>query len=175
VLEDVRFGVRMLARNPGLTAVAAVTLALGIGGSTAIFSVVNAVLFRPLPVEDPQRLVCVWANSPSRNLEFAFTAYSTYSEWKAGSPSFESMSAYAPGSAVLLAGDEPEQVDVLQVSAGYFPMLGIRLAAGRNFLTEEDQPGAPRVGILSYGVWERRFGRAPNVLGRRVNLDGKGV
>ncbi len=86
----------MLARNPGATALATIALALGIGGSTVIFSVVNAVLLRPLPFSDPDRLVWIWANSPSRNLAFAFTAYSTYAEWKAGCSSFESMSAYAP-------------------------------------------------------------------------------
>jgi putative ABC transport system permease protein len=175
MFEDVRFGVRMLARNPGVTGMATITLALGIGGCTAIFSVVNTVLFKPLPVADPGRLVCIWANSPSRNLAYAFAAYSTYAEWKSGSPSFESLSAYAPASATLLVGNEPEQVDVLRVNASFFPMLGIRPVAGRSFLAEEDQPGAPRVAMLAYGIWERRFGRDPNIVGRRLSLDREGV
>ena len=165
----------MLVRNPGVTALATIALALGIGGSTLIFSVVNAVLLRPLPFFDPDRLVWIWANSPSRNLAFAFTAYSTYAEWKAGCYSFESMSAYAPASATLLAGNDPERVDVLQVNATFFPILGIHPVAGRDFLAEEDQPGAPKVAILSYGLWERRFGRDPNIIGRSINLDGESV
>ena len=130
MLEDVRFAARMLARSPALSALATITLALGIGGSTAIFSVVHTVLFRPLPVADPERLVCIWANSPSRNLTYAFPAYSTYAEWKAGSASFESMSAYEVTSSILQVGNSPEQVDVLRVNASYFPMLGIRPVAG---------------------------------------------
>src|SRR5215510_16435631 len=109
MLEDIRFGLRMLARNPGVTALATVALALGIGGNTAVFSLVNAVLLRPLPVSDPDRLVWIWANSPSQNLAYAFAAYSTYAEWKANCPSFESMSAYAPGSTTLLVGNDPER------------------------------------------------------------------
>jgi putative ABC transport system permease protein len=175
VLQDIRFGLRMLGRNPGVTTLATIALALGIGGSTAIFSVVNAVLLRPLPVSDPDRLVWIWANSPSHNLAYAFTAYSTYSEWKAGCASFESMSAYTPASATLLVHNDPERVDVVRVNASFFPMLGIHPWAGRNFLAEEDQPGAPRVAILSYSLWERRFGRDPNLIGRSINLDGESV
>jgi putative ABC transport system permease protein len=175
MLQDIRFGLRMLARNPGVTALATVALALGIGGSTVIFSVVNAVLLRPLPVSDPSRLVWIWANSPTRNLAYAFTAYSTYAEWKAGCSSFESMSAYTPASATLLVGNDPERVRVFHVNASFFPMLGIHPVAGRNFLEEEDQPGARRVAILSYGLWERRFGRDPNITARNINLDGESV
>lgn len=165
----------MLACNPGVTVLATIALALGIGGSTVVFSVVNTVLLRPLPVSDPDRLVWIWANNPSRNLAYAFTAYSSYAEWKAGSPSLESMSAYAPVSATLLLGNAPERVDVLKVNATYFPMLGIQPVVGRNFLAEEDQPGARRVAILSYDLWERRFGRDPDVIGRTINLEGESV
>jgi predicted permease len=175
MLRDIRFGLRMLARNPSVTALSIIALALGIGGSTLIFSVVYAVLLKPLPVADPDRLVWIWASIPSRNLPFSFTAYSTYAEWKAGSPSFESMSAYAPASATLLAANDPERVDVLRVNAAFFPMLGISLVVGRNFLAEEDQPGAPRVAILSYALWERRFGRDTSVIGRNINVDGESV
>src|ERR1700751_373080 len=102
MLQDIRFGLRLLARAPGVTALSTIALALGIGGSTIIFSVVNAVLLRPLPVSDPDRLVWIWANSPSRDLSYAFTAYSTYAQWKAGCSSLESISAYTPASATLL-------------------------------------------------------------------------
>ncbi|MEX2264957.1 MAG: ABC transporter permease [Bryobacteraceae bacterium] len=175
MLQDIRFGLRILARNPSVTALSTIALALGIGGSTLIFSVVYAVLLKPLPVADPDRLVWIWTSIPSRNLPFSFTAYSTYAEWKAGSPSFESMSAYAPASATLLVGNEPERLDVLRVNAAFFTMLGISPVVGRNFLAEEDQPGAPRVAILSYALWERRFGRDTSVIGRSINLDGESV
>ena len=175
MLQDIRFALRMLARNPGMTALATMALALGIGGSTLTFSVVNAVLLRPLPVSDPDRLVWIWANSPSRNLAFAFTAYSTYTEWKAGTTSFESMSAYAPGSATLIVSNSPERVDVLRVNASFFPMLGVHPFAGRDFLADEDQPGAPKVAMLSYGVWESRFGGDRSIVGHSVNLDGEMV
>jgi putative ABC transport system permease protein len=175
VLQDFRFALRMLARNAGMTALATMALALGIGGSTLIFSVVNAVLLRPLPVSDPDRLVWIWANSPSRNLAYAFTAYSTYAEWKAGSTSFESMSAYSPGSATLIVNNDPERVDVLQVNASFFPMLGVHPFAGRDFLADDDQPGAPKVAMLSYGLWEGRFGGDRGVIGHTINLDGEMV
>ena len=175
MLQDIRFGFRMLARNPGVTALAAIALALGIGGNTAVFSVVHTVLLKPLPVSDPDRLVWVWANSPSRHLLNAFCAYSTFADWKAGSASFESMSAYQPGSASLLAGSEPERVDVLRVNSTYFPMLGVSPIAGRNFLSAEDQPGAPKVAILDYDLWQRRFAGDRSVIGRAVNLDNESV
>jgi putative ABC transport system permease protein len=175
MLQDIRLGLRMLARNPGVTALATIALALGIGGNTAVFSVVNAVLLKPLPVANPDRLVWIWANSPSRNLNFAFAAYSTYDAWKSGSQGFESMSAYSPGSATLLIGHDPERVDILRVNASFFPMLGVSPVVGRNFLPAEDQAGAPKVAILEYGLWERRLGSDRNIIGRAINLDGESV
>lgn len=175
MLQDIRFGLRLLTRNPSVTALSTIALALGIGGSTLIFSVVYAVLLKPLPVADPERLVWIWSSIPSRNLPFSFTAYSTFAEWNAGSPSFASMSAYAPASATLLVGNEPERLDVLRVNASFFPMLGVAPVAGRNFLAEEDRPGAPRVAILSHGLWERRFGSDRTVVGRSIHLDGESV
>jgi hypothetical protein len=130
MIQDIRFAIRMHARNPGVTGLATIALALGIGGSTLIFSIVNAVLLRPLPVSDPGRLVWIWADSPSRNLAYAFTAYSTFAAWREGSASFESMSAYAPASAALISSNDAERVDLLQVNAGFFPCWAyIRLPA----------------------------------------------
>ncbi len=173
MLQDIRLGLRMLVRNPGVTALAVFALALGIGGNTAVFSVVNAVLLRPLPVADPDRLVWIWANSPRRNLSFAFAAYSTYAEWKSGSQSFQTMSAYAPASATLLVGNEPERVDVMRVNADFFPMLGVTPILGRNFLPAEDQPGAPKIALLAHGLWQRRLGGDRSIIGRTVSLDGE--
>jgi putative ABC transport system permease protein len=175
MLQDIRFGLRMLLRNPGATALATIALALGIGGNTAVFSVVNAVLLRPLPVASPERLVWIWANSPSRNLPFAFTSYYNYAEWKAGMPSLESASAYTPAWASLLIGNDPERVDIIRVNASFFHMLGITPFAGRDFLAADDQPGAPKVAILEYGLWERRFGSDRGVVGRAIKLDGENV
>jgi putative ABC transport system permease protein len=175
MLQDIRFGLRMLVRNPGVTMLAVIALALGIGGNTAVFSVVQAVLLRPLPVSRPDRLVWIWANSPSRNLSFAFTAYSTFATWKAGCPSFEEMSAYSPSAANLLIDNEPERVDVLHVNASYFPMLGVYPVVGRGFTAGEDQPGAPKVAILGYGLWMRRLASDRNAIGRTINLDGESI
>jgi putative ABC transport system permease protein len=175
MLHEVRFGFRMLARNPGVTALAVIALALGIGGNTAVFSVVNAVLLRPLPITHPERLVWVWANSPSRNLAFAFAAYSTYAEWKAGSQSFQSMCAYQPASASLLVGNDAERVDIMRVNDNFLRMLGVTPFAGRDFLPEDDRPGAPKVAILEHGLWQRRFGGNRDIVGRPIQLDGEHV
>jgi putative ABC transport system permease protein len=175
MLQDIRFGLRMLRRNPGVTALATLALAIGIGGSTTIFSVVDAVLLKPLSFSDPNRLVYIWGNSPSRNLAYAFVAYNTFAEWKAGCPSFESMSAYSPASATLVIGATAERMDVMRVNAGFFRMLGIHPVAGRDFQTEEDQPSAPRVAVLTHGLWTRLFGGDQNVVGRSINLDGESV
>jgi putative ABC transport system permease protein len=175
MIHDVRFALRMLARNPGVTVMATLALAIGIGGATLIFGVVNAVLLRPLSVADAERLVWIWANSPSRNLVNAFAAYSTYAEWRSGSPSFESMSAYFPGSATLVDGNDAEREDVLRVNASFFPMLGVHPLAGRNFLAEEDQPGSPAVAMLSYALWERRFASERTIVGSSIDLDGEMV
>jgi putative ABC transport system permease protein len=175
MLHDIRFGFRMLARNPGVTALAVIALALGIGGNTAVFSVVNAVLLRPLPITHPERLVWVWANSSSRNLAFAFTAYSTYAEWKAGSQSFQSMCAYQPASASLLVGNDAERVDIMRVNNNFLRMLGVTPFAGRDFLPEDDRPGAPKVAILEHGLWQRRFGGNRDIVGRPIQVDGENV
>jgi putative ABC transport system permease protein len=175
MIQDIRFGLRMLVRNPGATALATAALALGIGGNTAVFSVVNAVLLRPLPISAPDRLVWIWANSPSRNLPFAFTSYSNYAEWKAGTPSLESTSAYSPVSAALMIGNDPERVDVMRVNASFLHMLGVSPAAGRDFLPEDDQPGAPKVAMLEYGLLERRFAGDRTLVGRTIKLNGESV
>ena len=175
MLQDLRFGFRMLIRNPGATALAVIALALGIGGNTAVFSVVNAVLLRPLPVAEPDRLVWIWANSPRRNLPFAFTSYWAFSEWRAGMPSLESMSAYSPSFASLLVGNDPERINVLHVNSVFFYMLGVAPIAGRDFRAEDDQPGAPKVAILEHAMWERRFASDRAIIGRTIRLDEETV
>jgi putative ABC transport system permease protein len=173
MLEDVSYGLRTMVRNPGFTATAVLTLALGIGANTAMFSIVNAVLLRPLPYRDPNRLVTIRAQIPHLNVYGAFVEYNTFGDWwRARSRSFEALSAFSPGSAILTLGDEPERVATCRVNAGFLAMTGTRLAQGRDFLPREDQPGAPRVAIVSDGLWQRRFAGERALLGSPIVLDG---
>jgi len=172
MLKDVFYALRIMRRNPGVTAVAVLTLALGIGANTAMFSVVNAVLLRPLPYRNPEQLVTIPAQIPSMNIFGAFVEYNTYAEWwRAQSLSFQSMSAYTPWSANLTSGNEPERVFAHKVNAGFLAMIGLRPALGRDFLAEDDQPGAARVAMISHGLWKRRFGGDPALIGRPIVLD----
>ena len=169
---DVRYGCRLLVKNRAVTVVAVLALALGIGANTAIFSVVNAVLLRPLPFHAPERLVTIRLDMAQRNIRNAFGSYPDVADWGSQSRSFESFSAFSPASVNLVAGDEPERASVLKVNAVLFPMLGVNMALGRAFLPEEDRPGASRVAVLSHGLWQRRFGSDRGIVGRAVVLDG---
>ena len=174
MFQDVSYGLRTMAKNPGVTAVAVITLALGIGANTAMFSVMDAVLLRPLAYRDPDRLVTIRAQIPSRNIIGAFFEYNTYGEWRARNHSFESMAAFTPGSVNLTTGGEPERLLMFRVSAGFLRVAGMRPVAGRDFLPEEDQPGGPKVAILAYRLWKRRFGGDRAVVGRQISLDRAG-
>ncbi len=174
MFEDLSYGLRALVRNPGVAATAVLTLALGIGANTAMFSILNAVLLRPLPYRDPDRLVTIRAQIPHLNVYGAFVEYNTFGEWwRARSRSFEVLSAFSPGSANLTLGGDPERVAICRVSAGFLAMTGTPLALGREFLPEEDQPGAPRVAIVDDGLWQRRFGGDRTLIGGQIVLDGK--
>ena len=166
---DLRHGFRTLARRPGFTAVASLTLALGIGANTAIFSVVNAVLLRPLPFPDPDRLVAVWETFPEGGP--SRVAPANYFDWSAEKRAFEAMAAFGAAGFSLTGQGEPEQLLGAHVSASYFSVLGIRPLLGRFFTAEEDQPGAGVV-VLSQGLWRRRFGASREVIGQKVTLDG---
>jgi putative ABC transport system permease protein len=172
LLQDLRYGLRMLARNPGFTAVAVVTLALGIGANTAIFSVVEAVLLRPLPFNKPDRLVTIRVDLPERNIQNALAPYPDVADWRRQSRSFESMAAYSPRSANLTTREEAERASLWKVNASFFPMLGVEMALGRVFLPEEDQAGAGRVVILGHSLWQRRFGADTGLLGKPMIIDG---
>jgi predicted permease len=172
MLKDFAFAVRNMARLPGLSAVAVVTLALGIGANTAMFSIVNAVILRPLPYREPDRLVTIVARIPSLRIEGAQVEYNTFAEWwRARSNSFESMWASTSAAVNLTSGNGPERLQLNRVNAGFLSMIGTGAALGRDFLPEEDRPGAPRVAILSDGLWKRRFASDPGVLGRSIVLD----
>ncbi|HJQ31314.1 MAG TPA: ABC transporter permease [Pyrinomonadaceae bacterium] len=165
--QDVRFGVRTMRKNRGFTAVAVLTLALGIGANTAIFSVVNAVLLRPLPYRDPARLVTVLHDG------WAPVAPANFLDWREQSHSFESMAAAQSWSLTMTGRDQPEQLNVLQTSAEMFHVLGVEAALGRTYVAGEDQPGREHVVVISHGFWQRRFGGDRGVVGRQVALDGE--
>jgi hypothetical protein len=170
--KDASYALRNMAGNPGIFAVAIITLALGIGANTAMFSVIRAVLLRPLAFREPGRLVTIYAGIPHLNIAGAFIEYNTFVDWwRPRSSSFESIAAYTPASAILAAGDQPQRVHTLRMSASYLSVLGTKPAPGRDFLPEEDRPGARRVAILSDGLWKRRFGAQRDVLGRSIVLD----
>jgi putative ABC transport system permease protein len=174
LIQDFRFAVRMLLKNPGFTAVAVLTLALGIGANTAIFSVVSSVLLRPLPFRDPDRLVTVWERHVKKGYEMNHAGAATFLDWKVQNNVFESMAAFGIDEGLSLTGDyEPERITAVPVSANLFEVLGVNPTFGRAFRVEEETPGHPQVVILSYGLWQRRFGADPNLLGKTVLLDGR--
>src|SRR5689334_14517791 len=171
LLQDLRYGVRMLLKHPGVSIVAVITLALGIGANTAIFSVVNAVLLRPLTFKDPDRVVSLWENVPVQGRWRASPA--NFHDWKKQNTLFEDMSAYG-GSTMSLTGDgaEPEQLVGTRVSSGYFAVIGVEPMLGRSFSSEEYEVGKDQVVILGNAFWKRRYAADPNVINRTITLDG---
>jgi putative ABC transport system permease protein len=170
LLQDVRYGLRVLAKNSGFTAVAIVTLALGIGANTAIFSVVNGVLLNPLPYSEPDRLMALY----SHNAQFATSSisYPNFLDWVRNNHSFSTLAAFREDDFNLTGLGEPERVPVEMVSASFFPTLGVKPVIGRSFTREEDHVGAAPVALISGGLWKRKFGSSPDVLGKTLNLNG---
>ena len=170
--RDLRFALRRLARTPGFAAAAVLCLALGIGANTAIFSVINAVLLRPLPHAEPERLVGVWEASRIRESERNTVSPANYLDWQAGTRAFSGLAAVYDGSANLTGSGQPEEVTVQGATANLFEVLGIPAAIGRTFEPGDDVPGAPDVALLSHGLWQRRFAGDPAIVGSTINLDG---
>jgi putative ABC transport system permease protein len=180
LMQDIRYGVRMLRRNPGFAVVACLTLALGIGATTAIFSIVNAVLWRDLPYRDAGRLVQLWETNPDRSWTEAECAPANVSDWRRENQSFEEMAAYFGAAReawvtnfALTGAGEPERLKGVSVTANFFSVLGVQPALGRSFAAEEEWQGRDDVVMLSAGVWQRRFGSDPSIVGRTVSLDGR--
>jgi predicted permease len=170
LLQDLRYGIRMLAKRPGFAFIAVLTLALGIGANTAIFSVVNGVLLKPLPYPQPERLVqCYWQWPRGTNETVTATQYNF---WKEQSRSFEEAAGFDATSFNLAGGAEPLRVRGMRVSEGFFHVLKVYPALGRGFSPEEDQPNAPRVAVISDGLWRRYLGADPKVIGSQVELNG---
>jgi putative ABC transport system permease protein len=174
LINDVRFGVRMLLKSPASSLVALVALSFGIGANSAMFSVVNGVLLRPLPYQDPDRLVVVWETKLSRGIGQELVSAAEYRTWAGENRVFDRMAALRAEPRVLTGGELPERVETILISPGAFEMLGVRPALGRTFSPEENQPGRALVAVLSYGLWQRRFAGDKAVLGKAVTLDGIG-
>ena len=171
--QDLRYAGRMQLKNPGFTVVAVIALALGIGANTAIFSVVNSVLLRPLPYKDPERLVMVWEDASKFGYPHDTPAAANYVDWRDQNTVFEGMAAIADNSFNLTGAGDPERLEGRYVSATLFALLGVDPQIGRTFTAAEDQPGSNRVVVLSYALWQRRFGGDNSIVGKPLNLNGE--
>src|SRR5712692_338918 len=170
--QDVRFALRMLAKSPGFTAVAVLTLALGIGANTVIFSAVYAVMLKPLPFKDSGRLVFIRKKNPPRGWTRNPISPAEILAWRNESGAFEDMAAFTQSSCVLTGAGEAEEDPCEVASSNLFPLLGATPVRGRTFSADEDKAEGPRVAILSYGLWQRRFGADQRVIGRAIDLNG---
>ncbi|HUO29792.1 MAG TPA: ABC transporter permease, partial [Bryobacteraceae bacterium] len=167
-----RYAIRTLRRSPGFTIIALLTLALGIGANTAIFSFVNGVLLKPLPYRDPHSIVRVLERPPGGGHNGISTL--NYLDWKNQNTVFEHMAAINYGGSVTLTGSgRPELIPGVSVGASYFDIFGVQPVLGRTFAPDEDQLGKSQVVVLSHRLWENRFGADPTIIGRTLNLNGK--
>lgn len=174
ILAELRFARRSLAKTPAITAVVVLTLALGIGANSAIFSVVDAVLLTPLPYPEPERIVRLIDTNPEAGLPRFSTSPPDYRDWRRQSGSFEHMTALTVSSLSLTGtGGDPEQLQATEVAGAFFGVFGVSPVLGRDFTAEDDRPGAPRVVVLSHELWQRRFGGEPGILDRVLTLDGE--
>ena len=173
LIKDIRFALRGLLKRPAFTVIAVLTLALGIGANTAIFSVVNAVLLRPLPLKDPDRLMVFWHSAPAKGLRHLDLNDALFAYYRDRTHTFESVAAYETGEFALTGNGDPEVVPGAIITFNYFNVLGREPLYGRSFTAKEDTPGNNHVAILSYPLWQRRFGGDPNIVGQSINLDSK--
>ncbi|HEX6045964.1 MAG TPA: ABC transporter permease [Pyrinomonadaceae bacterium] len=173
LIQDLRYAARMQRKNPGFTIVAIIALALGIGANTAIFSVVNTVLLRALPYKDPDRLVMVWEDATKQGYPRDTPAAANFVDWRSQNTVFEGMAAIIDESFNLTGAGDPERLEGRRVSANLFSLLGVEPQIGRTFTNEEDQPGSNKVAVLSYGLWQRRFGGDNSIVGKSLSLNGE--
>lgn len=172
IVKDLSFALRGLLKHPAFTAIAVVTLALGIGGSTSIFTVVDAALLRGLPYKSPDRLYHIWENTPKKEFpkrEFSYPDYQDYQQNNV----FEGLAAYTGGGVILSGFGDPESLNAPRASANFFSVLGVDPVLGRTFEAGEDKQGGPKVTILTYGLWQRRFGGDQGIVGRALTLNGE--
>ncbi|HVX66495.1 MAG TPA: ABC transporter permease, partial [Bryobacteraceae bacterium] len=171
--RDFRYAWRMLRKSPGFACIAILMLALGIGANTAIFSLVSTAFLRPLPFADPGRLVAIWEETPLFGLKYSPPSTANYLDWRSSNRTFADMGGLERSSFRLTGQGEPEEVEGSSVTASLFPTLGVRPVRGRWFLPEEDHPGAAKTVILSYRLWQRRFGGDPAALGKTLQVNGE--
>ncbi len=173
MLKDIRYTVRSLFKHKGFTAIGVITLALGIGANTAMFSVINAVLLRPLPYRDPARLVTIWEESPERGMYQMPISLANMRDWVAQNQTFEQISAYTFTNLNLTGSGEPARLLTVRSSANLFPLIGATPHLGRTFLPEEDREGGNRVVILGHAIWQSRFGSDPGIVGKSLTLNNE--
>jgi putative ABC transport system permease protein len=171
--QDLRYGIRMLRKSPLVTLVAVASLALGIGANTVIFSVVNAILLKSLPYPEPDRIVLVWGSAPAEGKERSQVSATDVDDWRQQNSVFEEVTTYGGWRAALLGTGEPEIIYGTQVGDGYFSVMKTTPMLGRTFLPEEQEDGKDFVVVLGYALWQRRFGGDPNIVGEKINLNGK--
>ena len=171
LLYDIKFSLRMLRENRIVSIVSLLSLALGIGAITAIFSVTDALLLRPLPYADPESLVMVWESRPKQGVTENVVAAADLKDWKEQNQTFEQLAAYKGETFSLTDIDLPTQIYGGSVSANFFTLLGVRPVLGRTFNAEEEMPGNERVVLMSYGLWQKWFGSDPGIINRTIRLN----
>src|SRR5258705_12261936 len=169
--NDIRYALRNLIKRPGFTIIAVVTLALGIGANSAIFSAINALLLRPLPFPELERVVDLWDKMPSRGVAHNEVAMANYLDWKAQNQSFDQLALYRWWSANLTGIEPPERIQGFLVTANFLDSLGMKPIMGRNFYEEENQPGKDDVAVITHSLWQRRFGGDPNIINKTITLN----
>ena len=172
LMQDLRYALRMLFKNRSFTIVALIVLTLGIGANSAIFSFVNAILLRSLPYTHADRLVRIYSSSPGKEVRTFTSSYPDFLDWKNNNQTFEEMGAWARGSATLTGTDNPERFDTALITPAFFNVLGVSPERGRVFTPEDDKDGSNKVVLISNGVWQRRFGSDPNIIGKQFTLEG---
>src|SRR6185503_12283913 len=171
--QDLRYALRMLLKKPAFTVVAVMTLALGIGANSTIFSFVNGILLRPLPFQNPEQLMMLDETASKRGISSMGVSFPNFADWREQNHVFEDIAAYQGDTYTVVDGGEPEQISGARVSAGMFEILGVSPTLGRTFLTEEDHPNQDAVIILSDGLWRRRFAADPNLIGQMITTGSR--
>lgn len=172
LLQDFRYASRMMRKNPGLSVVIVLSLAIGIGANSAIFSVVDALLLRPVPYPESDRLAAIWLHSPAIGIFRDWPSPGQYVDIQTENHSFEETAIAQLRTMILSGRDNPERVNSVQASSTLLQMLGAKPMHGRLLLPEEDKPGKPAVAILTYGIWNRLFHSDPHIVGKNITIDG---
>src|SRR6185503_8682084 len=173
IIKDIRFALRSLLKRPGFSVIVVLTLALGIGANAAVFSVINAVLLRPLPYRDVDRVVTLWQNNTKAGNSRNEVSPANFIDWKEQSNSFEALAGIEPFGFSLVGDGEPERLSAWLVTSGVFQIAGTDALLGRTFSSEDYQPGNNRLLVLGHGLWQRRSGRDANILGRKLPLSAQ--